>query len=332
VLLKKTRFLRISVRKLIQRIISHFGNETRVDELKGELAELRSGLAELRSLIVHLQGGLSSPKLTTADKVSQLVLLNQYRTLARAQEPLPSFEDTEFRAFSQNGEDGVLLFVFGLLGMGERRCVEICAGDGVQCNTANLIVNHGWNGLLFDGDEELLQLGRAFYSRLGDTFSYPPKLVSAWINRDNVNELIEANGFDGPIDLLSLDLDGMDYWIWEAIEVVQPRVVIAEIQCIWGADRAVTVPYSENFQTQLTSHFGVYSGASLPAFVKLARRKGYRLVGVQRLGFNAVFIQSGVGEDLFPEVTIESCVNRPFVSWAKREFLPTVANLEWIDV
>ena len=104
---------------------------------------------------------------------------------------MPSFEDTEFRAFSQNGEDGILLYVFSLIGMGGRRCVEICAGDGIECNTANLIVNHGWNGLLFDGDKRLIERGRAYYARLGGYVLLPPRLVNAWITRDNINELIK---------------------------------------------------------------------------------------------------------------------------------------------
>jgi hypothetical protein len=156
--------------------------------------------------------------------------------------------------------------------------------------------------------------------------------VNSWITRENVNELLKQNGVLGPVDLLSLDLDGVDYWIWEAIEVIRPRVVIAEVQCIWGALRAVTVPYSESFRAPVHDRFKVYCGASLPAFVKLARRKGYRLVGVERLGFNAVFIADGIGEEMLPEVDIAACVDRPFARWARSELLPKVADLEWVDV
>jgi hypothetical protein len=292
------------------------------------MGHFKKDLGELRSLLERSGGGTVSP----ADKVSQLILLNQYRDLLQGRKTLPSFADVEFRAFSQNGEDGILLYVFGLIGMGGRRCVEVCAGDAIECNTANLIVNHGWSGLLFDGDKRLVDRGRAYYSRLGDTASYPPQIVNSWITRANVNDLIKQNGFEGPVDLLSLDLDGVDYWIWEAIEVIRPRVVIAEIQCIWGADCSVTVPYSDAFKAPITDRFKAYCGASLPAFVKLARQKGYRLVGVQRLGFNAVFIADGVGEELLPEVDIDSCVDRPFVTWARRELLPKVAALEWVSV
>jgi hypothetical protein len=268
----------------------------------------------------------------TSSKTTQLILANQFRRLAHEGGPLPGFQDVEFRAFSQNGEDGILLYIFSLLGMGKRRCVEICASDGIQCNTANLIINHGWHGLMFDGDARLVQRGKEFYSRLEDTFCFPPNLVNAWITRENINDLIRDNGFEGPIDLLSLDIDGNDYWIWEAIEIVRPRVVIAEIQCIWGSDCAVTVPYSKDFRTQFVDRFSIYCGASLPAFVKLGRKKGYRLVGVQNLGFNAVFVADEAGADLLPEVDAQSCLDRPFVHWAKSELLPKVQRFDWVRV
>jgi hypothetical protein len=309
------------MRRLARKVTARIRRSLGIEDLKAELAAMRG---QLGIKTAHVD--------SSAGRISQLILLNQYREMVHRGADLPNFDDVEFRAFSQNGEDGILLFVFGLIGMGDRRAVEICGGDGMQCNTANLIVNHGWNALLFDGNEQLVNAGRAFYANLGDTFCHPPKIVNTWITREDINQLIKDNGFEGPIDLLSLDLDGVDYWVWEALDVVRPRVVIAEIQCIWGSERAVTVPYRREFRAGFIDQFGVYSGASLPAFVKLARKKGYRLVGVQRLGFNAVFIEEGVGEDLLPEVDIESCVDRPFVTWAKRELLPKVEKLEWVEV
>lgn len=298
---------------------------------------LHKHLTGLRAHASHVVAPPAPPQPQSApdsvgSKVGQQILVNQYRALKERGGELPSFADVEFRAYSQNGEDGILLYVFSLIGMGQRRCVEICAGDGLQCNSANLIINHGWHGLLVDGDEALIERGRAYYARHGDTFCFPPRLLHSWITRENVNSLLRTNGFEGSIDLLSLDIDGVDYWIWDALEAVRPRVVIAEIQCIWGEDRSVTVPYAPDFRARFVDGFGIYSGASLPAFVKLARRKGYRLVGVQRLGFNAVFVADGVGEDLLPEVPAASCVDLPFVRWARENLLPRVKDLGWVDV
>jgi hypothetical protein len=184
-----------------------------------------------------------------------------------------SFDEVEFRNHSQNGEDGILWYVFSLIGTTKKECVEICAGDGTQCNCANLIINHGWTGLLFDGDARSISAGQVFYRSHPDTFTYPPKLVHAWVTAENVNDLISANGFRGEVDLLSLDIDGVDYWVWKAIDAVAPRVVIAEVQAIWGCQTSVTVPYSPDFKAEFVQGFGVYSGASLPALVKLGKEK-----------------------------------------------------------
>ena len=275
---------------------------------------------------------LLSEKTSVSSKVGQIRLKCEWKRMLQLGETLPSLNETEFRAFSQNGEDGILLYIFSLLGADCRTCVEICAGDGIQCNSANLILNHGWTGLLVDGNEDNVSKGVQFYASHPDTFSFPPKFVRAWVDREGINDLIQEHGFMGDIDLLSLDLDGVDYWIWDAIEVIRPRVVVAETQCIWGPDRSVTVPYRRDLNSPLVNGFGVYSGASLPAFVRLAKRKEYRLVGTQTLGFNAFFIRDDLATEIFPEASVQSCLDRPFVRWAMRELLPLVKDMEWNEV
>ncbi len=262
-------------------------------------------------------------------KEAQLVIKNQYKALGRQDMSKYSFSEVGFRRYSQNTEDGILLFIFSLIGVTNKLVLEICAGDGIECNAANLIINHGWHAVLFDGDEERQQVGKTYYSKHPDTFTFPPRFVHAWITRENINSLITENGVSGEIDLLSLDLDGNDYWIWDAITAVNPRVVVAEIQCIWGSDKAVTIPYAADFKTKYINGFGVYSGASLPAFVKLAKKKGYRFVGLEKFGFNAFFIRQDIAPDLFPEADASIIEKVPFVQWAKKTLLPKVAALEW---
>jgi len=132
---------------------------------------------------------------------------------------------TSFRCHSQNGEDGILLHIFPLLGTTNRRVIEICAGDGIECNSANLIINHGWRGLLVEGDAEQVARGTAFYGSCRTTWAAPPLWVNRWVTAENVSGLVADNGFGGPVDLLSLDIDGNDYWIWQAVGCVNPRVV-----------------------------------------------------------------------------------------------------------
>jgi hypothetical protein len=239
----------------------------------------------------------------------QVLLSLRYQELARREAPLPDPAAVEFRCFSQNGEDGLLLYVFALVGTTNKRAVEICAGDGYECNTANLIIHHGWEALLFDGDDKAVRRGNEFYARCHDTLVIRPTLVSAWVTAENVNDLVAGRGFAGDIDLLSLDMDGVDYWVWKALTAVRPRVVLVEFNPTWGPERSVSVPYRPDFRMDF-SRQPYYHGASLAAFVNLGREKGYRLAGLQRLGFNAVFLRRDVGTQFFPELAAAECFRR----------------------
>jgi hypothetical protein len=262
----------------------------------------------------------------------QLLLSLQYRQLQRLGAPLPSLEEVGFRVFSESDEDGILHYLFSLLGTSTRTLVDLGASQLHGSNTANLLVNHGWTGLLIDGSEERIDALKAFYRECPDTSNYPPECVASWITAENVNELLESHGQAGSIDLLCIDLDGVDYWIWKALDVVTPRVVVVEYQCVWGPERSVTVPYDPQFKAVFEGKYGVYNSASLAAFVKLGALKGYRLVGCQRYGYNAFFVRNGVGVDAFPAVTPQECFKHPFPRWAMETLLAKVKDLNWIEV
>ncbi len=228
----------------------------------------------------------------TVDRQNQLLLMMAWRTLAG---PPPSWRDVEFRSFSQNGEDGILLYLFSRIGMESRHCVEIGCGSGIECNTANLILNHGFKGLMIDAREKRIALGRRFFAKCRDGPRPIPQLVHAWVTRGGIEDILRERGFKGPIDLLSIDLDGVDYWIWETLACVEPRVVVIEYNSSFAPDQAVTVAYADDFRG------GNDLGASLGALVKLGRRKGYRLVGCNSGRVNAFFVHDGVGDEAGPE-------------------------------
>ncbi len=242
-------------------------------------------------------------------KEAQILLQLKYRDLQRTGGPLPTFDEVRMKSFSQSGEDGVLLYIFSLIGTTNRRCVEICAGNGIECNSANLIVHHDWHGLLVDGSEDNVALGMKFYAAHCINVYTQPVFIAAWITADSVNNLVKHRGFEGPIDLLTIDIDGNDYWVWEALDVVSPRVVVAEFQHVWGAEHAVTQTYDPNFVWRPNALPLGMCGASLPALVTLGRRKGYRLVGIHSC--NAFFVRDDLGVDVLPEVPAEACLNGP---------------------
>lgn len=271
---------------------------------------------------------------TALSAESQLLLNLEYRRLVREKSPLPRIDEIGFKCHSQADEDGILLFIFSLIGVTNRLCAEICAGDGLESNTANLILNHGWHGLLVDGDRAKVERGKKFFAGSRRTYVYPPKYLCEWITRDSINGILKSNGFGGSIDMLSIDLDGVDYWIWEAISISDPRVVVVEYQDILGPDRAWTVPYSDNFSgwTNQTQGMPNFAGASLSAFVKLAKSKGYRLVGTNRYGYNAFFVKNGLADDLLPTIDAVSCFGHPKVQWGMRERFPLVEMMPWVEV
>ncbi len=293
---------------------------------------MRTAARRLRDLATQLAYPGPIPEPSAA---AQLDLVLRYQQMLRSGIVLPSLSDIGFQVRSQVDEDGILLYLFALAGMGNRRCIEMCAGAGEQSNTANLILTHGWHGLLVEGDPYLVARGRNFYARHPGSRAFPPIYAHHWITQESVNDLVVEHGFTDDIDLLSFDLDGIDWWIWQALEACSPRVVVVEYQEIIGPDACLTVPYSANFngyERSETRGMPNYAGASLSAYVTLARRKGYRLVGCNRLCFNAFFVRNDILPDVLPEVSAACCFDHPKAQWGMRERWPEVADMEWVDV
>ncbi|HKK63563.1 MAG TPA: hypothetical protein VJ951_13440 [Bacteroidales bacterium] len=251
-------------------------------------------------------------------QIGQRQLFHTYRTFLR-DENLPELSDTGFRVFSQFEEDGKLLFVFSLIGMTNKTFVEIGSDDGVNSNSANLYFNFGWRGLFIDGNKKSVKRGRKFFSKFPHPWHYKPKFICASVNRENVNELIEGAGYAGEVGLLSIDIDGNDYWVWDAITIIDPQVVIIETHNEFGMNNIV-VPYDKDYS--YPGKHPIYHGASPVAMTKLANRKGYRLVGANELGFNFIFVKNGLVDDEIPEVSVESVLQHPSAIEACEKFEP----------
>lgn len=269
---------------------------------------------------------------STASRGEQRILAQQYRTAVATGTPLPSFTDAEFRNYSQNGEDGILLLVATALDLQHRRAVEIGASDGIECNTANLILHHSWASLLVDGDERLIQRGRQFYAAQPETQRVGPTFACAWLTRDNVRNLLAKHGYDRDVDLLSIDVDGTDLWLLRAIEPTA-SVLVVEFNNRLPASLALTVPYRDDFVAE--GHRGKgegYFGASLLAFVHLLRSFGYRLVGANSVSTNAFFVLNGVGDALLPEVSVAACQSGLWARTMTAKWWPTLKTREWVEI
>lgn len=263
------------------------------------------------------------------NSIAQRSLSLFYSSLLAQNLPLPKLTDVGFRVHSQTDEDGILLFLFSVIGTTNKIFVEIGTGSGVECNSANLAINFGWHGLFVDGNEKAVEKGVSYYGTHPDTWIFPPQFVPAIITRDNVNSIIAGAGFQGEIDLLSIDVDGMDYWIWDAIDCVNPRVVVIEANGKFGT-RSITVPYSSDWAYDPKTH-PHYHGASLVALTKLANKKGYRLVGANRFGYNAFYLREDISCDELPAVSVEACRLHPTRENDERIF-KSISHLPYEEV
>jgi hypothetical protein len=299
------------------RHIKRFAKRAIRSALEPELQELPSQFHELRS----------------REQTIQRVIVNQY-TEAKQQSrtPYERISDAGFRAYSQFEEDGILLYLFSMLGFEGRTAVEICCGSGNECMAANLILNHGFAGYLFDGDKDNVDAATTFFNAQKDCLLNDPKIVKAWITAENVNDLLTSAGCPKNIDLLSLDIDGNDYWVLRAIDVISPRVMVLETHNVVPSNLSLTIPYRPDFDRRNGPHMD-FAGASLLAVAKLCRDKGYRLIGAHRLGFNAFFLRNDQGsEQLFPEITVAEAHNNEFTRKAQATRWPAVSELPWVVV
>ena len=214
--------------------------------------------------------------------VKQMIRTRQ--TLASIQEALgriearqcvaanqPEIAANEFRVFSQWGEDGILQFLLRHVPVTRKVFVEFGVQNYTESNTRFLLIKDNWSGLVLDGSEADID----FIKQDPIYWRYNLKAICAFITRENINGLLRDNGLTGEIGLLSVDIDGNDYWVWEQIDVVQPAIVIVEYNSRFGSQRAVTVPYDPAFVREKAHFSCAYYGASLPALVALGRRKGY---------------------------------------------------------
>jgi hypothetical protein len=210
-----------------------------------------------------------------------------------------ALSEHEFRVFSQWGEDGIIDHLVRHVPVARRFFVEFGVEDYREANTRFLLMQGGWSGLVLDGCAE--NIARLRTSPL--MWRHHLEAVAAFITRENINGLIEQHGGAGDIGLLSIDVDGMDYWLWEAIDVCTPAIVVVEYNALFGVERAVTVPYAADFQRGKAHYSNLYAGASLAALVRLGTRKGYSFVGTNRAGNNAFFVRRELRPQALPELS-----------------------------
>lgn len=198
----------------------------------------------------------------------------------------------EYSIFSQCGEDGIISEIFKRIGLTNRFFVEFGAGNGLQnCTTALLLQN--WYGLWIETDPRNVQtISTKFLAQIQKRqLAFQQVFVTA----ENIESIFLAANVPEELDLLSIDIDGNDYWVWNAIEKFHPRVVICEYNGRYGPQCPWVMDYNPKHCWNRSSYYG----ASLKSFELLGRKKGYRLAGCTISGVNSFFVREDLAGELF---------------------------------
>lgn len=208
-----------------------------------------------------------------------------------------TWDEFGFGVFSQSNEDGLIQYLINKIDIPNKTFIEFGVQNYTECNTRFLLMNNYWSGLIMDGSGDNMR-------QLRDSLLYWKHNIQAnnvFITKENINQLISDwdESKSGDVGILSIDIDGVDYWVWESIDCIEPYIVICEFNPIFGPEAMVTIPYQADFYRTKAHYSNLYWGASLNAYVSLAKRKGYKLVCLNQMGNNAFFVreeEQGVSE------------------------------------
>ena len=237
------------------------------------------------------------------EKNEKILLLNAKQLIAKQNTKSNKINDYEFSVFSQWGEDGIINHLINNLDIKSKNFIEFGVENYLESNTRFILQDRNWSGLILDSDKKNISEIKTHYY----FWKHDLKACLAHITAENINNLIEVNNFNRPIGILSIDVDGNDYWIWKNLNLIQPDIVVIEYNYRFGKSRSVTIPYDPNFDRKKAHSSMVYYGSSLLALNKLANQKNMKLVGTNLSGNNAFFVKETLLNDKVKETEVSEC-------------------------
>lgn len=214
--------------------------------------------------------------------------------------PFQAIADAEFKVFSQWGEDGIIQYLIANLAIENTTFIEVGIEDFTESNCRFLMVKDNWSGFVVDGSESNITAlrSRPWFWR------YDLTARAAFVTRENIASILDESGFEANVGILSIDIDGMDYWVAEALSQWRPSILIMEYNAVFGQTRAITVPYSAAFDRTKAHASNLYFGASLAATNAIAEKLGCALVGTNRAGNNAFFVRRDLINDRIKALSV----------------------------
>lgn len=213
-------------------------------------------------------------------------------------------QDVEFKIFSQFGEDGIVSYLVNVLGdsVENKKFIEFGVENYQESNTRYLMMSKNWGGVIIDGSKKNMDYVKSSYFY----WRHDLKAISQFITAENIDSLLleQLQENEKNIGLLSVDIDGNDYYVFDAIKSISADILILEYNSVFGKEKSVTIPYESDFYRYDKSFTGAYFGASLKALIKKAEEKGYSFLGTNNAGNNAFFVKNE-HQSKFPNLNIE---------------------------
>lgn len=201
---------------------------------------------------------------------------------------LDNLDNLAFSIYSQFNEDGIIQFLINNLDIKNKEFIEIGVENFEEANTRFLLQNNCWKGLIIDSLKENIN----FVKKQTYYWRYQLEAEDVFITKENVNNIIKKYDFKQNIGLLSIDIDGNDYWVWDAISSINPDILIIEYNSLFGSEKSLTIKYDKNFVRPNRGIYKCLYGASLKALTNLSEKKGYSLVAVNSNGNNAFYVRN----------------------------------------
>ena len=201
---------------------------------------------------------------------------------------LKNISDLDYKVFSQNGEDGIIDYLLFSLNIVTPKFIEIGIGNYEESNTRYLFETTNSKGLIIDCMKNLkTEVLRSTKLWRGDL-----KIIEDFVDSENINKILEENSFNKEIDLFSLDIDGIDYWVLKKIPNNFSKIIVAEYNSNFGHELEITVPNIKRFNRNKYHYSNLCFGTSLKALINLLQKKNYTFIGTDNSKLNAFFVSN----------------------------------------
>jgi hypothetical protein len=219
-------------------------------------------------------------------KINYSIGLSHLLNLRPKYKKIKNINDLDFKIFSQNGEDGIIDYLLFSLNIDKPKFIEIGVGDYTECNTRFIFERSSPKGLIIDCISDLKnKISKNIKLWRGDL-----TIIESFISSQNINNILKKYNFNKYVDLFSLDIDGVDYWILKELPKDFSKIAVIEFNSTFGSKKEISVPNEKNFDRSKYHYSNLCYGASLKAIISLMKKKNFVFIGTNLHRVNAFFV------------------------------------------